>query len=211
MVTLPVRHYYHVYAAGAWIRPAQEHVTALALSGLRAPMVIGLVGAPGGRLQAREMLTAMLSEAGLPAPERWAEADEGWEQVTLAEVHADVHRTPAEFAVMYAHAKGSANPSPLNAAWRRSMTRHVACDWEECAGLLEDGYDTAGCHWVTAQRSTTAFYAGNFWWARASYLRTLPPPPNESRWQAETWVSSATGPKAADLLPGWPRYTQALA
>jgi hypothetical protein len=112
-VTLPVRHYYHLYAAGAWIIPVREHVTALALSGLRAPMVIGLTGAPGGRQQAREMLTAMLSEAGLPAPERWA---------------------------------------------------------------------------------------------KASYLRRLPPPPRESRWQAETWVSSESGPKAADLLPGWPRY-----
>ena len=205
-MTLPVRHYYHVYAAGAWMQPVREHIAALAVSGLRAPMMIGLVGVRGGRWQAREMITAWLDGAGLPAPERWAEADEGWEQVTLAEIRADVHRIPAEFAVMYAHAKGAHNPSPLNAAWRRSMTRHVVCGREECAGLLEDGYDTAGCHWVHAQKSTVMFYAGNFWWARASYLRQLPEPPRESRWQAETWVSSVSGPKAADLLPGWPRY-----
>lgn len=210
-MTLPIRHYYHVYAAGAWMVPVREHLSVLAVSGLRVPMVIGLVGTFAARRQARHEIGRLLEDADLPAPERWAEADEGWEQVTLGEVHADVHRIPAEFAVMYAHAKGAANPSPLNAAWRRSLTRHVVCGWEECAGLLADGHDTAGCHWVTAHKSTTAFYAGNFWWARASYLRRLPPPPCESRWQAETWVSSVSDPKAADLLPGWPRYAQAAA
>ena len=189
------------------MQPVREHVSALAVSGLRVSTVIGLVGARGGRLQAREMITAWLADAGLPGPERWAEADEGWEQVTLAEIHADVHRIGCEFAVLYAHAKGSHNPSPLNAAWRRSMTRRTVSGWEECAGLLGSGYDTAGCHWVHAQRSDTMFYAGNFWWARASYLRRLPEPPQESRWQAETWVSSLSAPDAADLLPGWPAYS----
>ena len=206
-MTLPIRHYYHVYAAGAWMQPVREHVAALAVSGLRVPTVVGLVGAPCGRMQARDMITAWLGDAGLPLPERWAEADEGWEQVTLAEIHADVHRIGCEFAVLYAHAKGSHNPSPLNAAWRRSMTRRTVSGWEECAGLLESGYDTAGCHWVHAQKSTVMFYAGTFWWAKASYLRRLPEPPQESRWQAETWVSSLSDPDAADLLPGWPAYS----
>jgi hypothetical protein len=49
------------------------------------------------------------------------------------------------------------------------------------------------------------FFAGNFWWARASYLRTLEPPLEESRWQAETWVSLGE-PKVYDVLPGWPNY-----
>jgi len=49
-VTLPIRHYYHVYAAGAWMQPVREHVAALAVSGLRVPTVVGLVGAPCGRM-----------------------------------------------------------------------------------------------------------------------------------------------------------------
>jgi len=209
-VPLPVRHYYHVYAAGAWQAPVREHIAALAASGLRAEMVVGLVGPPAARRAAASAASALLGESGLPEVRRWAEADEGWEQVTLDEVHADVHRIPGDSAVLYTHTKGASDPSALNAAWRRSMTARVVSGWRECLSLLEEGHDTAGCHWVTQRDDATAFYAGNFWMATAAYLRTLPPPPRESRWQAETWVSSASGPRAADVLPGWPQYAAAV-
>ncbi len=201
---LHVRHYYHVFAAGSWQRPAAEHIAALADAHLRADTVVGLVGPRDARRAARRAIRRGAAEAGLRAPVRWVEADTGWEQVTLQQIHFDVHRIPGQFAVLYAHTKGAHNATAVNDAWRRAMTRHVVTGWEHCLQLLTDGHDTAGCHWVS--KGEESFYGGNFWWATASYLRRLPPPGRENRWQAETWVSSRSGPRAADLTPGWPRY-----
>jgi hypothetical protein len=196
---LPIRHYYHVYAAGTWQQPVAEHLATLAGATLNAETVIGLVGPEDQRQEARQLISRRLK------PARWVEADNGWEQTTLAQIHADVHHVPDEFAVLYAHTKGAHDNTQLNAAWRRSMTARLVGEWEGCVELLAGGHDTVGCHWVSAGDGVS-FYGGNFWWATASYLRRLPPPDTENRWRAETWVSSASGPKAFDLLPGWPRY-----
>ena len=200
-----IRHYYHVFAAGAWQQPVAEHITALAQAGLHTDMVIGLIGTPAQRDTARDTITTTLTQAGLAAPVRWIEAAQGWEQVTLRQIHFDVHRTPGRHPVLYAHTKGAHDDTDVNRAWRRAMTRALVTDWQHCTRLLDDGHDTAGCHWIT--RGGVSFYAGNFGWATANHLRTLPPPDNTSRWEAETWVSSTSGPNAADVLPGFPTYT----
>lgn len=206
---MPARHYYHVYAAGAWSEPVRDHLTALGRAGLDDTVTtIGLVGPEEDRRRAREMITLRSSRWDLAEPARWLESDEGWEQLTLQRVHQDVHEVPGDFAVLYAHAKGSSRDTDDNAAWRRSMTRVLVRGWESCADLLSQGYDAVGCHWseiaVPGQPARVSF-AGNFWWARASYLRKLPVPENKTRWSAETWVSLGD-PKVYDLLPGRPDY-----
>jgi hypothetical protein len=211
---MKIRSYFHVYAAGAWAAPVRDHWTALGRSGLDdAVMSVGLVGPARDRQVAREMITLRSRQWDIPEPVRWLAADEAWEQLTLAQVHADVQEIPGEFAVCYVHTKGAHDDCDRNVAWRRSMTRRVVYGWEHCLDLLAEGYDTAGCHWLTPDEHhnppnrpvTTPMYAGNFWWARASYLRALPPPGNEYRHRAEEWIGLGN-PKAADLLPGWPEY-----
>lgn len=210
---MDVRHYYHVFAAGAWSLPVREHVTALGRAEFRGDMTVGLVGPAEDRARAREMVLMRLREWPLPDPVAWTEADEGFEQVTLRQVYADVHATADEYAVLYAHTKGALYNTPWNAAWRRSMTRHVVSGWQDGVTLLEkEGCDAVGCHWLTREKHhepqagkfvTTPFFGGNFWMARASYLRTLPPPASEHRHQAEEWIGLGD-PKVHDLLPGWP-------
>jgi hypothetical protein len=46
-------------------------------------------------------------------------------------------------------------------------------------------------------------FGGNFWWANANYLRTLPPLRYKDRFDAETWIGLGN-PLVHDLLPGWP-------
>lgn len=206
-----VRHYYHVFAGGGWSAPVREHIEALGQSGFAGDIAVGLVGPEQDRFRAREMIGLQLAGQRLPEPAAWIEADAGFEQVTLARVHADVRQAPGEFAVLYAHTKGAYSNDLINEPWRQSMTRHVVSGWRECVRLLEDGYETAGCHWLTPERHhdpprypvTTPMYGGNFWCARASYLCQLPPPGNDYRHQAEEWIGLG-GPRAADLLPGWP-------
>ncbi len=208
---MKIRHYYHVYAAGGWSAPVREHIEALGRSQFGGEIRIGLAGPEQDRFRAREMITMQLAESGLPAPAEWIEADTGFEQVTLARLSTDMHQLPGEFAVLYAHTKGAFSGDPLNEPWRRSMTAYVVAGWRDCAALLEAGYETAGCHWLTPEKDddpprypvTTPMYGGNFWMARASYLRRLPPPGCDYRHQAEEWIGLGA-PRAADLLPGWP-------
>lgn len=208
---MEIRHYYHCYAAGAWAQPVREHIMALGWSRFGGDMTVGLTGPPADRGRAREMILLQLAEWDLPLKVSWVEADEGFEQVTLAAIHRDIHKFTGEQAILYAHTKGARDDSQWNAFWRRSMTARVVADWRSCAEILAGDHDTVGCHWLTPAQHhdppdwpvNSPFYGGNFWWARASYLRKLPLPLTEHRFHAEEWVGLA-GPRAYDLLPGWP-------
>lgn len=205
---LGVRHYYHAYAAGAWSQPVREHFEALSGAGLRdMDLTVGLIGQVEDRERCWEIITHYVTALDLPEPVNWLEAEYGWEQLTLQQVHLDVHQVPGEFAVLYMHTKGAHNNTDGNARWRQSMTRYLVGRWGECVQLLDQGYDAVGCHWVKAPQwpEQPPFFAGNFWWARASFLRTLAPPDNETRWQPETWISYGD-PKIYDLRPCWPDY-----
>jgi hypothetical protein len=205
-----VRHYYHVFAGGAWSAPVRDHFTALGRAGLDdMALTVSLVGRDRDRVMARERIVQLCGKWSLPEPEAWIEEEDGWEQVTLSAIHADVRDArlvPGECAVLYMHTKGAYRDTDDNASWRRSMTSKIVPSWEDCVRLLED-HDAVGCHWVRAPEwpEQPPFFAGNFWWSRASYLRTLPPPDTESRWKAETWVSLGN-PVIHDMLPEWPAY-----
>lgn len=205
---MKVRHYYHCYAAGAWSGPVRDHFTALGRAGLDdTRTTVGLVGPEADRRMARERITELCAKWALPVPSDWPQEEHGWEQVTLLRLYADLHEDDDDYAVLYMHTKGAANNLDSSAAWRRSMTRALVGSWEECVMYLRAGCDAVGCHWVKSPEwpDQVPFFAGNFWWARASYLRTLDKPLNETRWQPETWVSLGE-PRIHDMLPGWPSY-----
>ena len=207
-----IRHFYHVWAEGAWAEPVTEHIAALREAEFSAPMTIGLVGPAADRHIARAAIGGRLAALRLPDVE-WIEQGSGFEQVTLAAALRWVLMNPlGDAAVFYAHTKGAYRRTEGNAVWRRSMTRRLVGGWRDCLGRLAEGYETVGCHWLTPERDhrppdhpvVTPFYGGNFWWARASYIgRSLPEPSVSSRFDAEKWIGLGD-PVACDLLPGWP-------
>jgi hypothetical protein len=197
-----VWHFYHVWAAGAWVQPATEHFTALTDAGFEGRVTVGLVGPPEDRKVARDILGSQ----AVPV-DAWAEEDEGFEQVTLSAIHRDLHGIPGEIAIFYAHTKGAHHQNDAEDAWRRNMTKQLIFGMPKILGELLGEYDTVGCYWMTPQRNTvppvsvtTPFYGGNFWWATASYLRTLPPV-GPGRYDAESWIG-LSNPRAFDCLPG---------
>lgn len=112
--------------------------------------------------------------------------------------------------ILYFHSKGVSTPGKqIN--WRRRMELYlIKNSWAECVLFLTKGYDTVGCHWLTPEQFPaqikTPFYGGNFWWARSSYIATLPElPPDKwnNRYEAEHWIG-LNNPTALDLCPGWP-------
>ena len=178
----PLIHFYHVYADGNWETPATDHFQELFVSGLFDELdevFLGIVGSPENRKRVSTQLPGVVV----------AEADVGWEQVTLQNLH-DFCQTD-DGAVFYAHTKGAWSNSELARQWRVSMTHDTVTRWRECVTAL-DTVDAAGPFWLKSWEpehvNHESFFAGNFWWARSDYIRRLKPVEEDNRYQAEGWV-----------------------
>lgn len=191
-----LHHWLHLYADGAYQACVDEHAHALQVSGLADALDgihLGVVGSDQNRAQAIQRLR----DHGLTVTVE-VEAPIAWEQVTLEALRR--WSTVNDGHTLYTHTKGSANVSDLNTAWRRSMTHHNVTQWRTMTAAL-DTHDVAGCHWITEPEHR--FYGGNFWWARNTYLRTLPWPKMLSRYYAEVWIGT-NNPTPYDANPGFP-------
>lgn len=91
-----------------------------------------------------------------------------------------------DFYALYLHLKGSSkvNSQEFENArcWMDYMLYGVADNWSICRKHLDDGADLVGSQWHW-------HFKGNFWWAKSSYLRSLPNPMHLSsdRFAAEYW------------------------
>lgn len=206
-----VAHFFHLYSAGEWRDPLAEHLAALEVGGYDGPFHVGLVGDPSQRAEALDELR------WIRPPDTVIEADTGWEQVTLHELHA--YAQDHDGAVLYAHTKGAHDPSTVNIAWRRSMSWHLVRNWRACTTVLNpdhglgpggEPYDAVGCHWLTPEEfpghvdhAPLPCFGGNFWTARCGYVRQLLPCADSCRHDAEGWIGTGN-PRVLDLYPGWP-------
>jgi hypothetical protein len=175
-------HFFHVYADGDWLTPATEHFEELRVSGLLGELdgiYLGVVGSRENRRKVKRTLRHYVT----------AEADEGWEQVTLQAVREFAQTDDG--AVFYAHTKGAWSNSELARQWRVSMTHDTVTRWQECVTALRT-VEAAGPYWLKSWEPEHVdhdfFFAGNFWWARSDYIRTLSPVSVSNRYQAEGWI-----------------------
>ena len=118
-----------------------------------------------------------------------ADSATGWEQVTLAGLHKFCQDDDG--FVFYGHTKGSWSSDPIAHPWRVTMIRDTVTAWRECVdalGLVQ----AAGSYWLRSDmpehHDHKFFFAGNYWWARSDYVRTLEPVGVETRFQAEGWI-----------------------
>ena len=149
--------------------------------------------------------------------EEYRECQEG---TTIRHRQELVHSTNEEFYVCYIHHKGV---SSGQSGWRKYMEYWNIEKWKECVSKLDEGYDTCGASFL--DNPPHPFYAGNFFWARASYLRKckrLKSPVDNNfqpqfsgqphhRYDYECWHGSGN-PNAYDMHSGpenrwyWPPY-----
>jgi hypothetical protein len=99
-----------------------------------------------------------------------------YELPTLVDLKNHCDTELDESYVLYLHHKGASkvgNKKEGNIAdWRNLMLYFTVSNWKECISKLEEGYDTVGVNWNS--QNVTPHYSGNFWWARSSYIKTLP-------------------------------------
>jgi hypothetical protein len=102
--------------------------------------------------------------------------------------------------VWYIHSKGTSYSDKRHEWWRLEMEHYIIEKHNSCMDLLEN-YNTCGCMLSGPKDGLKdTFYAGNFWWARADYIKTLPPiQALDNRWYAEVWISKGLNWKPVDI------------
>lgn len=191
----------------AWRKPAEEHFDALRASGFDGDVVVGLVGGPKQRAEARTWLNV-----ACPTWILGVVAEDGFEMVTINVMQQWCQRGDVsdKNPVLYTHGKGSFQSSAYADAWRRNMTSKLVGDWRDCVKSLHT-VDAVGCHWLTHEKypdqisPTRPMFGGNFWWANAGFVAALPPIGWSNRWEAEGWMGQGN-PTVVNLVEGWPVY-----
>ena len=204
-------HFYHVYAgAPDWRRVAFEHFSDLKAAAFEGDVRVGVVGSLPERARAADWLRKQWPDAAVVA-----EADHGYEQVTLGALHDYARSASPATPVFYAHAKGSVTVNAEQDLWRRCMAYYTIYHWEHCTALLDDN-DAVGVHWTTPAElrrhnipvipsDLPPHFGGNYWWATAGYLAELASPGSYrktgDRYDAEWWVGSGN-PRVYDFGGG---------
>lgn len=190
--------FYHVGQFGQWERLYQEQINSLCVSGLYDACDFVYVGING---------TQKLPSV-LPKIIQVENNNKVLESDTLKAMW-DLACKNSDYRFLYIHTKGVTQEKEymynVN-AWRLYLEYFTIHKWYECIKKLKD-YDCAGAEWIQESGLTdpdtnqTVFeinphYAGNFWWANASYIKTLDPSyiydPSKgwTRWRCEFWIGT---------------------
>ena len=212
--------YYHVAQMGNWREVVEDQLRELRDSGLQeaaSKIYVGMLGTEEANLPLdpkAEMLFHRpdLSEAEIP---------------TLEALHRESMQ--GDFRVLYMHTKGVSylkqnyNREAMT-AWRKYLEYFCIGKWRECVGHLDE-YDGVGCEYVGPRTRDTmvtsllpSHFRGNFWWSKASYLRTLCPvretitkpkyPFADQRRKAEYWLGTGENFKAKSIFNLGKAYSQ---
>ena len=132
-------HYYHIYCGGGvqWQLIMNQHMMALSNYGLIDKLDeirVGIVGPPEQRKAVKEILDNSLIKDKVKVVVTRTNA---WEQATLTEMYKASQDEDA--AYLYAHTKGSSDPSLINQLWCRSMIFFNVVAWERCLVHLGQG------------------------------------------------------------------------
>jgi hypothetical protein len=129
---------------------------------------------------------------------------EDGENQTLRKMY-EMCQTIEPCKIWYIHTKGASRKNVDNTdSWRKYLEYFVITKHENCIEAL-DKYDICGAEWIK-QRDISLF-AGNFWWANSSYIKSLEnilvghlPKKCEERHQAELNFVSKNNPKVKSFF-----------
>lgn len=137
----------------------------------------------------------------------------GFEMVTLKQLQEDLAGIPDDQIIFYSHTKGISKEGSerrFSDAWRQSMQSIILdaienkVEFENAYGgflLQKDHFN------FVPNFGNYDYFGGNFWLAKAGFLKTLPPiDVNADRFFAERWIGM-TGAKLDSPNPNdWPSY-----
>ena len=192
--------FYHLYQINDWKKLYQEQINSLIVSGLYEKcdfIHIGINGDQG--------LPFVLNKMRINYNE-----NKILEANTLNSLWDFCNQNP-DYKVLYFHSKGVTHLNNVHCkyttnAWRIYLEYFVINKWEECVQDLNE-YDCVGTEWkdysLLQDQNTQEYvkepnlhYAGNFWWANASYIQKLDldyiynERDEKGRYRSEFWIGT---------------------
>lgn len=202
--------FYHIAQIGDWRRIFEEQIIALQQSGLYAAADYIHFGINGD-----ESMPYVFGKVNriVRNPNKDLEAD------TLNDMWKFCKANP-DYKVMYIHTKGvTHNQSQNIELWRKYLEYFVVGQWKRSVSYLSFN-DCVGTEWedtahIGDTKAIIPHYAGNFWWANASYISRLDPSflyvKNEwPRWQGEFWIGTGSPRYYNFYSSGKNKYAQAV-
>jgi hypothetical protein len=158
---------YHIAALGNWREVVTEQLILLKESGLTSVRATFVgVGFDWLRMEAKKHgieLTVVRSDINVVHYETFA----------MLEIERLAKTT--DRPILYMHTKGVSSPGHNGKrSWRRAMEEYVVRRWRDNLQFIADGgkYDAVGLNW---HQHGQQHFSGNFWIARADWIRQLPP------------------------------------
>ena len=74
--------------------------------------------------------------------------------------------------VGYIHGKGITNLTKYTNKWRKTLEYAIIEKYQDNLNALKNDNDVSGIFWLNGNQH----FSGNFWWAKSSYIKTLPRP-----------------------------------
>ena len=98
--------------------------------------------------------------------------------------------------VGYIHSKSVTSITKYTNKWRKALEHAVIEKYQDNLKALNNNHDVSGILW--SETDIARYFCGNFWWAKSSYIQTLPKPTEnwngyngdfwESRCRYEAWI-----------------------
>jgi SAM-dependent methyltransferase len=191
--TVPIHGFIHVGAMKHWEGLLREQIAKIEASGLYDKTDCIHICFAGISLEDAKKNPTI---ASLPAKYEVSAADPNryaYEFVTLHELDVWCRSAPPNALVWYIHTKGTGNNRPGQKEWRNKMEEFVVVHHKLARQKLLAGYAAAGGVYCADFRW---HIPGNFWWARADHVETLPRIADirgPDRYAAEWWIASHGG------------------
>ena len=195
----PIIGAYHVGLLPGWVSIVKAGARRLRRSGLLDRTLRILVGTVGDPDEDTSLLTDFF---GPRAVVRHLGELTLFEFPTLQWLYEEAQSD--SFACWYGHTKGNFTVSDDQTRRRMRMESVVFDQYEKCLDALET-HDMCGATWqLDGFWKRNPHYSGNYWWANASYLRTLPSPMSlrfgrYGRIEVEFWLGKNSEIRACNL------------
>jgi hypothetical protein len=114
-----------------------------------------------------------------------------FENVTIKLLYTFCRFNP-DYKVLYMHTKGISYDKdhtflPGIHSWNRFMMYGLVDNYAKCLRLMHI-YDTVGSNYRPHEDGNNQHYSGNFWWASAKYISTLPISYMKNKYDPEFWL-----------------------
>ena len=192
--------FYHLYQINDWKKLYQEQINSLIISGLYEKCDFIHIGINGD-----QELPFVLNKMRINYNE-----NKILEANTLNSLWDFCNENP-DYKVLYFHSKGVTHLNNVHCeyttnAWRIYLEYFVITKWEDCVEDLNE-YECVGTEWKDYSllqdqntqeyvKESNSHYAGNFWWANASYIQKLDldylytEKDKKERYRSEFWIGT---------------------